>query len=68
MSVSAASRICVTSLRSAQIASGVVKFDLVRIPAGKITLKDLLRSEPEMNAFGLNPSGIPLPSFPHNSN
>jgi len=34
----------------------------------KITLKDLLRSEPEMNAFGLTPSGIPLPAFPHNSN
>ena len=42
--------------------------DAVDSVLGKITLKDLLRSEPEMNAFGLNPSGIPLPSFPHNSN
>ena len=42
--------------------------DAVDSVLGKITLKDLLRSEPEMNAFGLNTSGIPLPSFPHNSN
>ena len=33
---------------------------------GKITLKDLLRSEPEMNAFTLEPDRPSLPTLPHN--
>jgi Rrf2 family protein len=32
---------------------------------GKITLKDLLRSEPEMNAFTPEPDRPSLPTFPH---
>jgi len=35
---------------------------------GKITLKDLLRSEPEMNAFRLAPDGVTLPTLPTNTN
>jgi len=31
---------------------------------GKITLKDLLRTEPEMNAFSTRSSSRPLPSLP----
>ncbi len=31
---------------------------------GKLTLKDLLRSEPEMNAFSTRPDSRPLPSLP----
>jgi len=35
---------------------------------GKITLKDLLRSEPEMNAFSPKLDGISLPTFPGDTN
>ncbi len=35
---------------------------------GKITLKDLLRSEPEMNAFRLGADGVALPTLPQDSN
>ncbi len=31
---------------------------------GKLTLKDLLRTEPEMNAFSTRPDSRPLPSLP----
>ena len=35
---------------------------------GKITLKDMLRSEPEMNAFSPTRDAVSLPRFPGNSN
>jgi DNA-binding IscR family transcriptional regulator len=34
---------------------------------GKITLKDMLRSEPEMNAFSPTLDAVSLPTFPGNS-
>lgn len=35
---------------------------------GRMTLKDLLRSEPEMNAFTPRADGVALPTFPTNTN
>jgi Rrf2 family protein len=35
---------------------------------GRMTLKDLLRSEPEMNAFTPRPDGVALPTLPANTN